>query len=281
MKNLNIGVIGAGTMGRGIAEVAAIAGFHTAIFDTDGGVLDSAIDHLDSTTGENIRLIRRADSIQDATERSDVVIEAVTELIAAKADVLQAVVESATDSTTVCSNTSTISIDRLAEHVSFPHNFLGMHFFNPVRRMRLVEIVQGSATSDTAVQTVVNLAHQMDKTPIVVMDSPGFASSRLGVALGNEAMRMVEQGVASIEDIDTAMRLGYNHPMGPLELADLVGLDARLNNSRSMYEALGDEQFRPPEMLLRLVAEGRLGRKTSRGFYLYEDGKKTKMSEGV
>jgi 3-hydroxybutyryl-CoA dehydrogenase len=281
VKNLNIGVIGAGTMGRGIAEVAAIAGFHTAIFDTDGGVLDSAIDHLDSTTGENIRLIRRADSIQDATERSDVVIEAVTELIAAKADVLQAVVESATDSTTVCSNTSTISIDRLAEHVSFPHNFLGMHFFNPVRRMRLVEIVQGSATSDTAVQTVVNLAHQMDKTPIVVMDSPGFASSRLGVALGNEAMRMVEQGVASIEDIDTAMRLGYNHPMGPLELADLVGLDARLNNSRSMYEALGDEQFRPPEMLLRLVAEGRLGRKTSRGFYLYEDGKKTKMSEGV
>ena len=278
---MNIGVIGAGTMGRGIAEVAAIAGFHTAIFDTDGGVLDSAIDHLDSTTGENIRLIRRADSIQDATERSDVVIEAVTELIAAKADVLQAVVESATDSTTVCSNTSTISIDRLAEHVSFPHNFLGMHFFNPVRRMRLVEIVQGSATSDTAVQTVVNLAHQMDKTPIVVMDSPGFASSRLGVALGNEAMRMVEQGVASIEDIDTAMRLGYNHPMGPLELADLVGLDARLNNSRSMYEALGDEQFRPPEMLLRLVAEGRLGRKTSRGFYLYEDGKKTKMSEGV
>jgi len=281
VKNVNIGVIGAGTMGRGIAEVAAIAGFHTAIFDTDGGVLDSAIDHLDSTTGENIRLIRRADSIQDATERSDVVIEAVTELIAAKADVLQAVVESATDSTTVCSNTSTISIDRLAEHVSFPHNFLGMHFFNPVRRMRLVEIVQGSATSDTAVQTVVNLAHQMDKTPIVVMDSPGFASSRLGVALGNEAMRMVEQGVASIEDIDTAMRLGYNHPMGPLELADLVGLDARLNNSRSMYEALGDEQFRPPEMLLRLVAEGRLGRKTSRGFYLYEDGKKTKMSEGV
>ena len=142
-----------------------------------------------------------------------------------------------------------------------------MHFFNPVHIMRLVEIVVGKETSDDTVQTVINTGRRMRKEPIVVKDVPGFASRRWGVALGLEAMRMVEQGVASARDIDTAMELGYNHPMGPLKLTDLVGLDVRLNIAEYLHRELGSETFRPPEVLRRLVSEGKLGKKTGQGFY--------------
>jgi 3-hydroxybutyryl-CoA dehydrogenase len=144
---------------------------------------------------------------------------------------------------------------------------VGMHFFNPVYIMRLVEIVVGEKTSDETVETVIAIGKRMRKEPIVVKDVPGFASSRLGVALGLEAMRMVEQGVASPRDIDTAMELGYNHPMGPLKLTDLVGLDVRLNIAEYLHRELGSETFRPPELLRRMVSEGKLGKKTGQGFY--------------
>jgi 3-hydroxybutyryl-CoA dehydrogenase len=155
-----------------------------------------------------------------------------------------------------------------------------MHFFNPVHIMRLVEIVVGKQTSDATVQSVTSVGSKMRKEPIVVKDVPGFASSRLGVALGLEAMRMVEQGVASARDIDTAMELGYNHPMGPLKLTDLVGLDVRLNIAEYLHRELGSETFRPPDVLRRLVSEGKLGKKTGQGFYDWttEDARRAQSS---
>src|SRR5205085_6769642 len=161
-----------------------------------------------------------------------------------------------------------------------PEAVVGMHFFNPVHLMRLIEIVVGEKTSSETVETVTNLGRRLRKEPIVVKDTPGFASSRLGVALGLEAMRMVEQGVASARDIDTAMELGYNHPMGPLKLTDLVGLDVRLNIAEYLHRELGSETFRPPEVLRRLVSEGKLGKKTGQGFYDWskEDARRAQSS---
>jgi 3-hydroxybutyryl-CoA dehydrogenase len=164
-------------------------------------------------------------------------------------------------------NTSSLSITELAKASDQPGNVVGMHFFNPVHIMRLIEIVVGKATSDDTVAVVRQVAQRLRKEPIVVQDVPGFASSRLGVALGLEAMRMLEQGVASARDIDTAMELGYNHPMGPLKLTDHVGLDIRLNIAEYLYRELGSETFRPPELLRRMVQEGKLGKKTGAGFY--------------
>jgi 3-hydroxybutyryl-CoA dehydrogenase len=165
------------------------------------------------------------------------------------------------------SNTSSLSITEIARSSKRPEAVIGMHFFNPVHIMRLVEIVVGEKTSDETVETVTAVGRQMRKEPILVKDVPGFASSRLGIALGLEAMRMVEQGVASPRDIDTAMELGYNHPMGPLKLTDLVGLDVRLSIAEYLHRELGTETFRPPELLRRMVSEGKLGKKTGEGFY--------------
>jgi 3-hydroxybutyryl-CoA dehydrogenase len=176
--------------------------------------------------------------------------------------------EAASDQSFIfASNTSSLSISEIAAFSRRPEAVVGMHFFNPVHIMRLVEIVVGRKTSDETVQTVIDVGRKMRKEPIVVKDVPGFASSRLGVALGLEAMRMVEQGVASARDIDTAMELGYNHPMGPLKLTDLVGLDVRLNIAEYLHRELGSETFRPPEVLRQLVSEGKLGKKTGQGFY--------------
>ena len=198
---------------------------------------------------------------------ADLIIEAAPEKLELKKDILRQL-EFASDHPFIfASNTSSLSITEIASSSKRPEAVIGMHFFNPVHIMRLVEIVVGEKTSPEVVDTVTAVGRKMRKEPIVVKDVPGFASSRLGVVLGLEAMRMFEQGVASAQDIDTAMELGYNHPMGPLKLTDLVGLDVRLNIAEYLHRELGSEAFRPPEVLRRMVSEGKLGKKTGQGFY--------------
>src|SRR5207244_1751873 len=175
------------------------------------------------------------------------------------------------EETILASNTSSIPIGQLAGSVERRDRFVGMHFFNPPHAMKLIEIVRGERTSDDTVATVRAVAEKMGKQPIVVHDSPGFATSRLGVAIGLEAIRMLEEGVASAEDIDRAMELGYNHPMGPLRLTDLVGLDVRLHIAEYLHGKLGSETFRPPDILRRMVSEGKLGKKSGEGFYKWNE----------
>ncbi|WP_419949048.1 3-hydroxyacyl-CoA dehydrogenase family protein [Candidatus Palauibacter sp.] len=276
-----LAVLGAGTMGHGIAQVAAMAGYETRLFDLLPDALDAARTRIESNLDNGIargkvtpeareqalgvltftsRLIEAADGVEIA-------IEAVPEKLDLKRQVLGACAEAAAEGAVLATNTSSLSISRIAEGLPGPERVVGMHFFNPVHIMALVEIVRGAETSDETVARTRGVAERMGKTPIVIADSPGFASSRLGVALGLEAIRMVEAGVASPEDIDTAMTLGYRHPMGPLKLGDLVGLDVRLDIARYLHGALRSPVFEPPALLERMVAEGRLGRKSGEGFY--------------
>jgi 3-hydroxybutyryl-CoA dehydrogenase len=201
------------------------------------------------------------------------IVEAIPERLDLKQDVLRQLEVASDQPFVFASNTSSLSITEIARSSRRPQKVIGMHFFNPVHIMRLIEIVVGAGTSEDTVETAVEVSKRLRKEPIVVKDVPGFASSRLGVALGLEAMRMLEQGVASAHDIDTAMELGYNHPMGPLKLTDLVGLDVRLNIAEYLHRELGSETFRPPEVLRRLVSEGKLGKKTGQGFYNWSSKK--------
>src|ERR1051326_7534890 len=280
----SIAVIGAGTMGHGIAQVAAAAGFRVLLNDVDRESLARGVAAIDSNL---VKGIQRGKLTEDDRDRAlqhirgttnlkecaaaDLIIEAAPEQLELKKQVLREV-ESASDHPFIfASNTSSLSITAIASSSKRPETVIGMHFFNPVHIMRLIEIVVGEKTSGETVEAVMSVARKMRKEPIVVKDVPGFASSRLGVALGLEAMRMVEQGVASVQDIDTAMELGYNHPMGPLKLTDLVGLDVRLNIAEYLYGKLGSETFRPPEILRRMVREGKLGKKSGEGFYKWND----------
>src|SRR5260370_10596173 len=202
---------------------------------------------------------------------TDLVIEAAPEILELKQRLLREC-EALVDSACIfATNTSSLSITEIASASTGPERVVGMHFFNPVHIMRLVEVVVGQKTSDETIATVVEVVTRMKKEPITVRDVPGFASSRLGVTLGLEAMRMVEQGVASARDIDTAMELGYNHPVGPLRLTDLVGLDVRLHIAEYLHDKLGAETFRPPQILRRMVSDGKLGRKSGEGFYKWNN----------
>ena len=198
-------------------------------------------------------------------------IEAVPERMALKREIFTALDEAAAEDALLASNTSSLSISEMQAATRRPQRMLGLHFFNPVHINRLVEIVRGRGTSEDAIARALGFVARIGKEAIVVNDSPGFATSRLGVLLGLEAMRMLEEGVASAADIDRALELGYRHPMGPLRLTDLVGLDVRLDIARYLHEQLGAECFRPPRILERMVAEGRLGRKSGRGFYDWEE----------
>jgi 3-hydroxybutyryl-CoA dehydrogenase len=202
---------------------------------------------------------------------SDLVIEAAPENLELKQSLLRQTEELVTSNCIFATNTSSLSISEIAKVSNRPTDVVGMHFFNPVHIMRLVEIVVSNETSDETTATVRGVAERMKKEPIVVRDVPGFASSRLGVTLGLEAMRMVEQGVASARDIDTAMELGYNHPVGPLKLTDLVGLDVRLSIAEYLHKTLESETFRPPDILRRMVSEGKLGKKSGEGFYKWNE----------
>ena len=275
-----IAVIGAGTMGHGIAQVAAAAGFKVLLNDIDRESLARGVSAIERNLAKGIQLAKLTEDDRDRTlqqihgttnlnecAKSDLIIEAAPEKLDLKKEVLRQL-ESASDRPFIfASNTSSLSITEIASASKRPDAVIGMHFFNPVHIMRLVEIVVGEKTSAETVSVVRSVGQKMRKEPIVVKDVPGFASSRLGVALGLEAMRMFEQGVASVQDIDTAMELGYNHPMGPLKLTDLVGLDVRLNIAEYLHRELGSEAFRPPEVLRRMVSEGKLGKKTGQGFY--------------
>jgi len=275
-----IAVIGAGTMGHGIAQVAGGSGFRVILSDVDRESLSRGIRTIEKNLAKGIRLgkVTEADSertlqqIHGTTDleqcgTAQLIIEAAPEKLDIKRELLRKL-EVASDRPFIfASNTSSLSITAIARDSKRPQNVIGMHFFNPVHIMRLLEVVVGKETAPNTVETVGEVGRKMRKEPIIVKDVPGFASSRLGVALGLEAMRMLEQGVASAQDIDTAMELGYNHPMGPLKLTDLVGLDVRLNIAEYLHRELGTETFRPPEILRRLVSEGKLGKKTGSGFY--------------
>ena len=205
--------------------------------------------------------------VAQAVAGADLVVEAAPESMELKESIFSQVDEAAPDDAILATNTSSLSIGRIASVVRDPSRFVGMHFFNPVHIMKLVEVVWGPETSDATRNAAVDFARRLGKEPIVVKDAPGFASSRLGIVLGMEAIRMVEQGVATAEDIDKAMELGYRHPMGPLKLTDLVGLDVRLGIAEYLHETLGSDVFEPPALLRRMVEDGKLGKKSGEGFY--------------
>lgn len=286
-----IGVLGAGTMGHGIAQVAAAAGYDVVLRDVDDETITRGRQSIERNLAKGIQIgkvtegdraqtlsrVRTTTQLEEIAE-CDLIIEAAPETLDLKQGLLREC-ESLTNSECIfASNTSSLSITEIAKAATRPANVVGMHFFNPVHLMRLVEIVVGEQTDKSTTETVRAVAMQMKKEPIVVRDVPGFASSRLGVTLGLEAMRMVEQGVASARDIDTAMELGYNHPMGPLRLTDLVGLDVRLSIAEYLHQKLGSETFRPPEILRRMVREGKLGKKSGEGFYLWNDQEKAQKA---
>jgi 3-hydroxybutyryl-CoA dehydrogenase len=280
-----VAVIGSGTMGHGIAQVVASAGCATTLFDIDEAALAAALTRVRANLDKGVSLGKVAPEDRDSTlsrlqttsdlaaavSGADLVIEAVPEIATLKARVFEDVQAAAPEGAILASNTSSLSIGSLAETVHRPDRFLGLHFFNPVHIMKLVEVVWGPDTGEETLDAAVAFVRRLGKEPVIVKDSPGFASSRLGIVLGLEAMRMVEEGVASPEDIDTAMELGYRHPMGPLKLTDLVGLDVRLGIAEYLHETLESDAFRPPEILKRMVAQGKLGKKTGQGFYDWSD----------
>ena len=280
-----VAVVGAGTMGHGIAYAAAVAGFEVRLTDSrteaipqairkigdllQGGVQRGKLSQADLTAVA--ARLRPAPELPAAVREADVVIEAVVEELAVKQRLFAELERAAPAGALLATNTSSLSVATIAGAVRDPSRVVGLHFFNPVHAMKLVEIVRHPRAAAASVERAVAFARTLGKEPIVVNDSPGFASSRLGVALGLEAMRMLEQGVASAEDIDKAMELGYNHPMGPLKLTDLVGLDVRLAIADYLYRTLQAPQFEPPVILRDKVAKGELGKKAGEGFYRWSD----------
>ncbi|MER7330812.1 MULTISPECIES: 3-hydroxyacyl-CoA dehydrogenase family protein [unclassified Micromonospora] len=279
-------VVGAGTMGLGIAYVAAGTGHAVELVEVDRARGAAAVDRLgelwdravgrgkltaDQAATNRGRVTLRA-ALAEVAQDPAVVVEAVPE----RPDLKRAVLREAEAlrPALLGSNTSSISIAELADGLARPERFVGLHFFNPVWAMALLEVVVGPATADETTAAAVALAGRLGKDPVVVRDMPGFATSRLGVTLGLEAIRMVADGVASPADIDKAMVLGYRHPIGPLELTDLVGLDVRLDIARTLQAAYGD-RFAPPPLLVEMVAAGRLGKKSGQGFYRWEGGVKS------
>jgi 3-hydroxybutyryl-CoA dehydrogenase len=278
-----ISILGTGTMGRGIAYLSALAGYDTVIFDVDASALDAARASIESMLRKGVEKgkvseqaaaaamsrLQVAADLEPAIRTADLIIEAVPEVHALKTELFAQADLFTSEESIFASNTSSISISQLAANVECPDQFVGMHFFNPPHLMKLIEIVRGEETSDETVAAVRAVAEKMGKEPIVVRDSPGFASSRLGVAIGLEAIRMLEEGVASAAEIDRAMELGYNHPMGPLRLSDLVGLDVRLGIAEYLASTLGP-RFDPPQLLRDKVAQGKLGKKVGEGFYKWD-----------
>jgi len=273
-------VVGTGTMGQGIAQVTATAGYVTHLYDVDAPRIAKAIDGIKSATdrlvqkgkmlnearSEMIGALVAAPDLAVASEGADLVIEAAPEVMNLKVEVLSRVKGAASPGAILASNTSSLSITEIGQRVGAKERTVGLHFFNPPPVMELLEVVRGLDTSDATVDACLAFAKRLGKTAIVVRDAPGFATSRLGVALGAEAIRMLESGVASVADIDRAMELGYRHPMGPLKLTDLVGLDVRLAILEHLHKEVG-EQFRPPSLLRQMVRAGRLGKKSGEGFY--------------
>lgn len=281
----NAVVVGAGTMGHGIAQVLAQAGIHTTLVDLNPDVVKAGhakiVENLDKGVAKGKVKAEDRDAtlarLETATTtaplaRAWLLVEAIPERLELKARLFAEADALMPAGAMLASNTSSLSIAAIAAATKRPDAVIGLHFFNPVHIMKLLEIVRGPLTSTETLQAAQALALRLGKTAITVNDAPGFATSRLGICLGNEAMRMLEEGVASAADIDAAMKLGYGHPMGPLALSDLVGLDVRLNISEGLFAELGTDGFRAPRLLRRLVTLGHVGKKSGRGFYLWENG---------
>ena len=275
---VKVGVLGGGRMGAGIAHAFCLAGSRVAIVERDAESVRMARGRVLAALLTSVERETTKEPLEELTARigfgvdvaafadAELVIEAVPESLGLKLDALARVEAVVSPSARLASNTSSISITTLAQQLERPERFCGMHFFNPVPSSKLVEIVVGERTADEFVAAAQSWVVALGKTPITVQDIPGFASSRLGLALGLEAIRMLEDGVASAEDIDAAMSLGYGHPMGPLKLTDVVGLDVRLGIAEYLHATLG-ERFAPPQLLRDKVERGELGRKSGRGFY--------------
>lgn len=278
----HVGVVGGGRMGSGVAHAFLTRGLPVTVMESDPereAAATGAVRRAVEASAKRGSLDEAVDAVMgrlatttstDGLAGCDLVVEAVPEDPALKASVLSALSAALADDAVIASNTSSLSISELAAHVAGPGRFIGMHFFNPVPASKLVEVVVGRRTEQATVDAVRGAVAVIDKHAIVVRDSPGFASSRLGIALGLEAIRMVEEGVAAPEDIDAAMTLGYKHPVGPLRLTDLVGLDVRLGAAEYLETKLGP-RFAPPALMRDMVARGDLGRKTGRGFYEWAD----------
>jgi 3-hydroxybutyryl-CoA dehydrogenase len=282
-----IGVVGAGTMGHGIAQVAAMAGCDVRLFDALPGAagrglaslrknLDVGVEKGKIPAGDRdaaLGRIRIAATLAELGTGADLVVEAIPERLELKQELFGALDPIAPAACVYATNTSSLSIARIAAGCADPGRVIGTHFFNPVHLMALLEVVTGADTRPDVLAAVRAWGARLGKDVIVVRDAPGFATSRLGVCLGMEAIRMVEQGVASPEDIDKAMVLGYRHPVGPLRLTDMVGLDVRLAIGEYLAKELGNAAFEPPSLMRRMVADGRLGKKSGQGFYDWRDGK--------
>jgi 3-hydroxybutyryl-CoA dehydrogenase len=287
MEVKTIGVIGAGTMGRGIAYAAALGGYRTILEDVmpemlikgtgwikhafEEGVKRGKVTAQDSA--EALSRLETASSVEDVSREADFLIEAVPEEMELKLELYTLFDKFAKPGAVLASNTSSLSIAEMAEMTYRPELCVGMHFFNPVPKMRLIEVVRAPKTSDGTIAACREVGTRMGKEVVVVKESPGFITSRVNALIGNEAFAMLEAGLASAEDIDKALKLGLNHPMGPFEMVDLVGLDVRLRILEYLHETLG-EKYRPNALLKKLVAEGRLGRKSGRGVYDYKDPNK-------
>jgi 3-hydroxybutyryl-CoA dehydrogenase len=287
-----IAVLGAGTMGRGIAHVAALAGFETQLHDVDPHALARAEETIHANLDKGVALgkVPAADAdgakarlaldtdLGATVEGADLVIEAAPESMPLKIELFRAVAQHARHDALFATNTSALSVTEMAAASGRPERFAGMHFFNPVHLMRLLELVRGLETSAETVAVLTAVGERMGKEVVVVADSPGFATSRINALIGNEAFRMLEQGVASAADIDRAVKLGLNHPMGPFEMGDLVGLDVRLAILEHLHATLG-ETFRPAHLMRQFVQAGRLGRKSGRGVYEY-DAEGNRLADG-
>jgi len=279
-----ITVLGAGTMGRGIAHVATLAGYETRLFDTSAEALKKAQATIHKNLDKGVELKKvdaeaagRAkaglsvhEDLGEAVEGADLVIEAVPEDVALKIEIFRTVSRHAPAHALYGSNTSALSITEMAAGTDRPERFAGMHFFNPVHVMKLIELVRGLQTSQETIDALWAVGERMGKEMVLVNEAPGFVTSRINALIGNEAFRMLQEGVASAEDIDKALKLGLNHPMGPFEMVDLVGLDVRLSILEFLHRSLG-EAFRPNQILIQHVRAGRLGRKVGRGVYSYDE----------
>ena len=281
----NITVLGAGQMGQGIAHISALAGFNTRLYDKDKSTLEAAMAAVEQTLSKGVELgkITNADraralerltpamTVEHGVEDAGLVIEAIPEDINLKKDLFRQVADSVPEETVLASNTSSLSITEIASGIPSPDRVVGMHFFNPPHIIKLLEVIRGEKSASEIVDWVCEIGRQMDREVVLISDSPGFASSRLGIVLGLEAIRMLEQGVASAADIDAAMVHGYRHPIGPLRLTALVGLDVRLAIAQYLHEKLGSSQFEPPKLLQEMVSDGLLGKKSGKGFYCWKE----------
>lgn len=279
-----IAVIGAGTMGRGIAHVAAVGGYRTILEDVLPGALRRAETEIRSNLDKAVELrkisaadassaasrVQYADSVEAAAREADLVIEAVPEEMESKIEIFTLLDKICRPGTILASNTSSLSITEIASVTYRPEKCIGMHFFNPVHKMKLLEIVRALETDEDTVSACSEVGRRMGKEVVRIKESPGFITSRINAMIGNEAFYMLQEGVASAEDIDKALKLGLNHPMGPFEMVDMVGLDTRLHILEYLHKTLG-EKYRPAPLLVQYVKAGRLGRKAGRGVYEYSD----------